>query len=85
MRQSRRRRFTGNGEPIRCHVFILILEVVVVARYPVFIDAIIQSNGAGFVGTRGSTMSTLASRRVQSWHDGATRLIRWGSPGADDH
>ncbi|KIK35892.1 hypothetical protein CY34DRAFT_811817 [Suillus luteus UH-Slu-Lm8-n1] len=53
--------------------------------YPVFIDAIIQSNGAGFVGTRGSTMSTLASRRVQSWHDGATRLVRWGAPGADDH
>ncbi|KAG1799941.1 uncharacterized protein HD556DRAFT_1346181 [Suillus plorans] len=39
-----------------------------------FIDAIIQSNGAGFVGTRGSTMSTPTSRRVQSWHDGATRL-----------
>ncbi|KAG1785739.1 uncharacterized protein HD556DRAFT_1420220, partial [Suillus plorans] len=39
---------------------------------PVFIDAIIQSNGAGFVGTRGCTMSTLASRRY-----------RW--PGADDH
>ncbi|KAG1741921.1 hypothetical protein EDD22DRAFT_921203 [Suillus occidentalis] len=47
-------------------------------RYPVFIDAIIQSNGAGFVGTRGSTMSMLASRRVQSGHDGATRLVRWG-------
>ncbi|KAG2339449.1 hypothetical protein BDR05DRAFT_968039 [Suillus weaverae] len=53
--------------------------------HPVFIDAIIQSNGIGFVGTRGSTMSTLASRRVQSWHGGATRLISWGSPGADDH
>ncbi|KAG2128627.1 uncharacterized protein EDB93DRAFT_1256626 [Suillus bovinus] len=53
--------------------------------HPVFIDAIIQSNGAGFVGTRGSTMSTLASRRVESWHDGATRLVSWGWPGADDH
>ncbi|KAG1800522.1 hypothetical protein EV424DRAFT_1438229, partial [Suillus variegatus] len=41
--------------------------------HPMFIDAIIQSNGAGFVGTRGSTMSTPTSRRVQSWHDGATR------------
>ncbi|KAG1904470.1 uncharacterized protein F5891DRAFT_1207517 [Suillus fuscotomentosus] len=29
----------------------------------VFIDAIIQLNGAGFVGTHGSTVSTLASRR----------------------
>ncbi|KAG1896598.1 uncharacterized protein F5891DRAFT_1130253 [Suillus fuscotomentosus] len=53
--------------------------------HPVFIDAIIQSNGAGFVGTRDSTMSTLANRRVQSWNDGATQLVRWGRPGADDH
>ncbi|KAG1785740.1 uncharacterized protein HD556DRAFT_1314010 [Suillus plorans] len=53
--------------------------------HPVFIDAIIKSNGAGFVGTRGFTMSTLASRRVQSWHDGATQLVRWVWPGADDH
>ncbi|KAG2083832.1 uncharacterized protein F5147DRAFT_799170 [Suillus discolor] len=32
--------------------------------HPVFIDAIIRSNGACVVGTRGSIMSTLASRRV---------------------
>ncbi|KAG1870535.1 hypothetical protein C8R48DRAFT_789887 [Suillus tomentosus] len=44
--------------------------------YLVFIDAIIQSNGAGFVGTGGSTMSRLASRDVRSWHDGATQLIQ---------
>ncbi|KAG1899783.1 uncharacterized protein F5891DRAFT_1036533 [Suillus fuscotomentosus] len=43
------------------------------------------SNGTSFVGTRGSTICTLASRRVRSWHDGATRLIRWEWPGADDH
>jgi hypothetical protein len=73
----------GSGESITYRVLILMLGVG--GRYPVFIDAIIQSNGAGFVGTRGSTMSTLASRRVQSWHDGATRLVRWGTPGADDH
>jgi len=53
--------------------------------HPVFIDAIIQSNGAGFVGTLRSTMSTLARRRVQSWRDGAIRTISWGWPGADDH
>ncbi|KAG2156623.1 uncharacterized protein EDB93DRAFT_1247329 [Suillus bovinus] len=53
--------------------------------YPVFIDAIIQSNGAGFVGTDGSTMTTLARRRVQSWHGGPTRVVKWGSPNADDH
>ncbi|KAG1872831.1 hypothetical protein C8R48DRAFT_695758 [Suillus tomentosus] len=64
------------------------MEMVIVAaasRHSVFLDAIIQSNGAGFVGTGGYTMSTVVSRRVQSWHDGATRLIRWGWPGADDH
>lgn len=53
--------------------------------HPVFIDAIIQSNGAGFVGTHSSTMSTLALRRVQSWHNGPTRIIKWGRLGADDH
>ncbi|KAG1838331.1 hypothetical protein C8R48DRAFT_666854 [Suillus tomentosus] len=53
--------------------------------YPVFIDAVIQSNGAGFVGTHGSTMTTLARRRVESWHDGPTRVVKWGSPSADDH
>jgi hypothetical protein len=66
-------------------IFILMLEVVAVTRHPVFIDAIIQSNGAGFVGTLRSTMSTLARRRVQSWRDGAIRTISWGWPGADDH
>jgi hypothetical protein len=74
-----------NGEPIKYHPFILMLETVPVARHPVFIDAIIQSNGAGFVGTRGSTMSNLALRRVQSWHNGPTRIVQWGWPGADDH
>ncbi|KAG2745020.1 hypothetical protein P692DRAFT_20743293 [Suillus brevipes Sb2] len=34
-------------------------SVVAVNRYPVIIDAIIQSNGAGFVGMRGSTMSMM--------------------------
>ncbi|KAG1823211.1 hypothetical protein EV424DRAFT_1397377 [Suillus variegatus] len=57
--------------PVVCHC----TQVVAVTRHPVLLDAIIQSNGT-FVGTRGFTTSTLASRRVQSWHDGATRLIR---------
>ncbi|KAG2052488.1 hypothetical protein BDR06DRAFT_973065 [Suillus hirtellus] len=42
-----------------------------------------MSNGAGFVGTRSSTMSTSASRRVQSWDDGTTQLIGQEWPGAD--
>ncbi|KAG1799927.1 uncharacterized protein HD556DRAFT_1305432 [Suillus plorans] len=41
-------------------------EFVAVPRHPVFIDVIIQLNGAGFVGTRGSTSSRLASREVRS-------------------
>ncbi|KAF8634864.1 hypothetical protein AX15_000619 [Amanita polypyramis BW_CC] len=53
--------------------------------YPVLIDAVIQSNGAGFIGTDRSTMAVMARRRVQSWHDGPVRTIKWGSPGADDH
>ncbi|KAJ8523387.1 hypothetical protein ONZ45_g176 [Pleurotus djamor] len=53
--------------------------------YPLLIDAVIQSNGLGLVGTDRSTMSIVALRRVQSWHDGAVRLVKWGSLGADDH
>jgi len=55
------------------------------AWYPVLIDAVIQSNGIGFVGTDRSTMSTIARRRVQSWHGGVVRTLKWGKPDADDH
>ena len=54
-------------------------------RYPVILDAAIQSNGLGFVGTDRSTFSTLSRRRVMDWHDGATRMVLWGRKGADDH
>ncbi|KAI5122360.1 hypothetical protein M0805_004118 [Coniferiporia weirii] len=53
--------------------------------YPVLLDAVVQSLGAGFVGTDRSTMSLIAQRRVEDWNGGATREVRWGSPGADDH
>lgn len=53
--------------------------------YPVLLDAILQSRGAGFVGTEYSTMSLLALRRVQDWNGGAVRMAKWGRPGADDH
>jgi len=53
--------------------------------YPILIDAVIQSNCAGFVGTEGSTMSIVAVRRVETWHNGVTRLVKWGQLGADDH
>lgn len=54
-------------------------------RYPVLIDAVIQSGGLGFVGTDGSTMSLLGRRRVQSWRNGSVRTVKWGRPGADNH
>ncbi|THH12795.1 hypothetical protein EW146_g7360 [Bondarzewia mesenterica] len=53
--------------------------------YPLLIDAVIQSSGIGFIGTERSTMSVLARRRVQDWHAGAVRTVKWGAPGADDH
>ncbi|KAJ7922906.1 hypothetical protein B0H13DRAFT_1982257 [Mycena leptocephala] len=53
--------------------------------YPVLIDSVIHSQGAGFVGTDRSTFSILSARRVDSWHDGPVRLVKWGRPGADDH
>jgi len=55
------------------------------AWYPVFVDAVIQSNGAGFVGTALSTMSQLAARRCESWHDGPVRQVQWGTPDMDNH
>jgi hypothetical protein len=54
-------------------------------RYPVLIDAVIQSSGIGLIGTHGSTMSLLAGRRVQDWHNGVYKDVKWGSPHADDH
>jgi hypothetical protein len=53
--------------------------------YPVLIDAVIQSNGMGFIGTDASTMSVIARKRVETWHGGAVRMIKWTYPGADDH
>ncbi|KAJ7170028.1 hypothetical protein C8R46DRAFT_221157 [Mycena filopes] len=53
--------------------------------YPVLIDATIQSQGAGFVGTDRSTMSIIAARRVEAWQKGPTRLVKWGRPDSDDH
>ncbi|KAF5323560.1 hypothetical protein D9611_005638 [Ephemerocybe angulata] len=55
------------------------------AWYPVLIDAGIQSGGVGFVGTDRSTMSIMARRRVESWHNGVVRMIKWGGPSSDDH
>lgn len=54
-------------------------------RYPVLVDAVVQSNGAGFVGTARSTMSEMAMLRCKTWHKGATRMVDWGRIGADDH
>jgi len=53
--------------------------------YPLLIDAAIQSGGLGFVGTDRSTVSVMARKRVQTWHGGAVRTVKWGSPDADDH
>jgi hypothetical protein len=61
------------------------IRSVGIYRYTVLIDAVIQSTGVGFVGTDKSTMSIMARRRVESWADGAVRIVKWGKPDADDH
>jgi len=53
--------------------------------YPVLVDAVIQSSGVGLIGMDGSTMSLLAGRRVQDWHNGVFKNVKWGTPNADDH
>lgn len=50
-----------------------------------FLDAAIHSAATGFVGTDRSTYSTVSRRRVEDWQDGATRIVKWGYKGADDH
>jgi hypothetical protein len=56
-----------------------------ICRYPLLIDAVIQSSGIGLIGMHGSTMSVLAGRRVQDWHQGVYIDVKWGTPDADDH
>ncbi|KAJ7597465.1 hypothetical protein C8J56DRAFT_920150 [Mycena floridula] len=53
--------------------------------YPLLIDATVQSAGVGFVGTDRSTMTIIARRRVETWQGGASRIVKWGTIGADDH
>jgi hypothetical protein len=38
-------------------------------------DMVLMSNAVGFVGTRMSTYSLMASRRVEQWRDGPVRMI----------
>ncbi|KAJ7474505.1 hypothetical protein B0H11DRAFT_2035686 [Mycena galericulata] len=60
-------------------------EIWPMVYHPLLCSVAIQSASVGFVGTDRSTFSILFLRRVQSWHDGATRMVLWGRPGADDH
>ena len=53
--------------------------------HPVLLDAAMLSGATGFVGTAGSTYSAVSGRRVESWQDGAVRMLRWGYEGADNH
>ena len=69
--------------PGRAHVADMHLHAV--RRYPVILDAIIQSRGLGFVGTDRSTFSSLARRRVAEWNNGSVRTVKWGRPDSDQH
>ncbi|GAA5877500.1 hypothetical protein JCM3774_005890 [Rhodotorula dairenensis] len=43
--------------------------------YPDMLDAVLLSRAVGFVGTRMSTFSHLAARRVESWNQGITTIV----------
>jgi len=49
------------------------------------LDLVIHTLGKGFIGTDQSTLSLLSQRRVEEWHGGITRTVKWGHPGADNH
>lgn len=42
---------------------------------PEIIEGVVQSKATAFVGTRGSSVSTLAALRVRSWRQGPTELV----------
>jgi hypothetical protein len=42
---------------------------------PELMDQAIESRASGFVGTRGSSQSTLSALRVRTWRSGATELV----------
>jgi len=48
-------------------------------RYPIVLDSVALSLGKGFVGTTRSTLSLLASKRVQDWEDGFVREVHLGT------
>ena len=66
-------------------LFPLFRSSLATVRYPVIVDAVVQSKGMGFVGNDLSTFSVLARRRVEDWQRGVTRTVKWGHKGADDH
>lgn len=43
--------------------------------YPILVDSVLMSNAVGFVGTKMSTYSLLAGKRVERWNRGPMRLI----------
>ena len=46
-----------------------------VVRYPVVLDAVVQSMAIGFVGTDRSTFSIMGRRRVSDWNRGAAYAL----------
>jgi len=40
------------------------------------VEMAVQGSGTGFVGTQGSTMSLVASRRVEHWQNGVVRTVK---------
>ena len=60
-------------------VYINHVEFATTARfggwYPGVLDSSVLSRAQGFVGTRQSTFSYVAARRVESWNQGATLIV----------
>ncbi|KAJ7068534.1 hypothetical protein C8F01DRAFT_613161 [Mycena amicta] len=54
------------------------------AWYPILVDGAIHAMGHGLVGTEDSTVSMISGRRVESWNDGLSYLVKWGRPNMDD-
>lgn len=49
--------------------------------YKPVVDIVAQSLGAGFVGTKSSTVSLVSARRVEDWNHGVMRMVNWDERG----
>lgn len=52
--------------------------LLMLARLPLLVDAVVHSSAKVVIGTQGSTMSGIGIRRAETWNGAAGGLVKWG-------